>query len=178
MMRYEVADVRGSNQVVLGRLFADRQRRQRAVVILNAEASAIAAAGKEIAEHDLHRRPANRRTAESLAHGAEYHDSFKVEDPKITNSRIEIRVGNTHPMAKLIEGGSPEHPITPTTGPLLVFPFRPGTRGAPNRKGDFAVAFGEGPKRASRGVRHPGTAAKRIMYRAMLRGVSRSKYRR
>lgn len=176
-MSVEIREVRPGSMVELGRLFASRKRRTAAVVILTREAAEVAKAGKVIAENDLHRRDANRRTDESLAHGAEYHDSFEVAAPRISADRIEIRVGNTHPAARIIEGGSNPHPITPRRR-QLAFPFNGGARGGPNRKGGFAVAWGSAPVMRSDGVAHPGSAPKRILYRAVVRWRSTSRLRR
>lgn len=62
--------------------------------VANDESRKIVVIAKELAEAELHRRPVNRRTKESLEHGAEYHDSFVII-PADTSNPSKVR-GRDH----------------------------------------------------------------------------------
>lgn len=148
--------------------------------VANDESRKIVVIAKELAEAELHRRPANRRTKASLEHGAEYHDSFVIIPADTSNpSKVRAGITNTHPMAALIEHGSPPHYITANTSSGLVFPWDPpstagGIRQVPGKssrfrqgtKGVFPVNYGDAPTAAAARVSHPGSEPKRILARA------------
>ena len=84
--------------------------------VANDESRKIVVIAKELAEAELHRRPVNRRTKESLEHGAEYHDSFVIIPADTSNpSKVRAGITNTHPAAGIIENGSPPHYIIANT---------------------------------------------------------------
>lgn len=138
------------------------------------DAQVIVDEAKKIAEAELHRRSSSRRTNESLAHGAEYHDSFKYNARGSDVRSLHVRVGNTHPIATIIEKGSGEHPIYAKSNLKIgmTFPW------------DNATIFGKtsGVNSKSQAwidwtdvdsvsmhvftVEHPGTNAHRILRRA------------
>lgn len=169
-----------SAKAALRRIIADPRNTPKLKAIARREVRQMAEAGEAISETDLNRRPSDRRTRESLAHGAEYHDSWATTEPRLEGDRIIAKAGNTHPFAPAVEAGTPAHAIVPRAGGpgVLKFPFNGGGRGAPNRKGAFAVAWGEAPTMRSNGVGHPGAVAHRIMYRAVIRWKSQSRLRR
>lgn len=176
-MRLAVTGLKGG-RVDVGRVMNDPRNRPKIIRILEREAVAVEDAGSDIAETDLHRRPDDRRTPESLAHGAHYHDSWAHGPVDFQGNRAEIKVGNTHPAARMVEGGTDAHSITPVTAQRLAFPYNGGGRGRPNRKGSFAVAWSDAPTTKRKAVNHPGAAAHRILYRAVVRAVSTSRLRR
>lgn len=148
----------------------------------NKESEKVLAFAKEIAEAELNRRPGNRRTAESLNHGKEYHDSFYVVPASSGDPmRMRVKIGNNHPAAGMIEFGTPPHSIDAKAADAMQFPGpnSPEDRGgifpAPGhqtasrfrvgQKGSFMV---DGPPWVYRKhVNHPGTQAKHILTRAM-----------
>jgi hypothetical protein len=149
--------------------------------VANDESRKIVVIAQQLANDELHRRPANRRTKASLEHGAEYHDSFVVIPADTSNpSKIRAGVTNLHPAAGIIENGSPPHEIQATGSPgRLVFPWDPpstagGIRQVPGKsssfrqgtKGVFPVNYGEAPTVAFNHVKHPGSEPKRILARA------------
>lgn len=149
--------------------------------VANDESRKIVVIAKELAEAELHRRPANRRTKASLEHGAEYHDSFVIIPADTSNpSKVRAGITNTHPAAGIIENGSPPHEIhwRGPNNPLL-FPWDPpstagGIRQVPGKssrfrqgtKGVFPVNYGDAPTAAAARVSHPGSEPKRILARA------------
>ena len=145
--------------------------------LANDQGRKLVVIAKEIADAELHRRPNDRRTAESLAHGKEYHDSFGYRVDLSNPARVKVYVTNNHPAAGIIDNGSSGHTIT-ARSKLLRFPGDPATRVGgifpvpgqhPNfkrgRAGDFPIA---GPPWAFAGsVEHPGTKPHRILIRAL-----------
>lgn len=132
---------------------------------------------EELANAELHRRPGDRRTAESLAHGKEYHDSFGFRVDMSNPTRIKVHIYNNHPAAGIIEHGSEPHEIKPH-GDLLRFPGNPSIRPGgifpvagkhPNfRRGAAGVFPITGPPWAyAQWVDHPGTKPHRILIRAL-----------
>lgn len=164
------------------KLLRDIQRspgvRRKARTILQREGNVIKQIAEEIAEHDLNRRPANRRTTS----GPEYHDSFvvKVEDGPLLES-LMVRVGNNHKWAGAVEYGVKPHVIRERSKGSMTFPWiransqspvvRSSTRGGVGRKGQWPLAYGSGPnyKPADGFVDHPGAPAFRVLRRAMER---------
>jgi hypothetical protein len=149
--------------------------------VANDESRKIVVIAQQLANEELHRRPANRRTKASLEHGAEYHDSFVIIPADTSNpSKVRAGITNTHPAAGIIENGSPPHEIQATGSPgRLVFPWDPpstagGIRQVPGKsssfrqgtKGVFPVNYGEAPTVAFNHVKHPGSEPKRILARA------------
>lgn len=148
--------------------------------IANDESRKMVVIAEQVAEEELHRRPEERRTRESLAHGKEYHDSFVII-PADTSNPTKVRAGitNTHPAAAIIEKGSRPHTIQATGSPgRLVFPWDPpsergGIRQVPGMapqfrqgvRGEFPIAYSEGEISAFNHVSHPGTEPKRILER-------------
>lgn len=157
--------------------------------VANDESRKIVAIAKELAEAELHRRPVNRRTKESLEHGAEYHDSFVIIPADTSNpSKVRAGITNTHPAARRIEKGTRGHdiPLGGAGGKKLRFPgddvgeylVDPSRRGGIRTK-DF---WGRNPRRREgvagswpligppwvfrEQVSHPGTEPKRILERA------------
>lgn len=150
--------------------------KNRAVVarILNDESRALKATCEEVAEEDLHRRPTERRTRESLAHGPEYHDSFEIIEAKqLGPNKMKTGVENTHPFARAVEHGTPAHEIR--SSGRMNFPWNLRRQGPHDGAGigDFLVdgdANFSGFK-----VSHTGAGAKRIMARARRRYLDRAK---
>lgn len=145
--------------------------------IANEQGRKTVAIAKELAEAELHRRPANRRTAESLAHGKEYHDSFGFRVDMSNPVRVRVHIYNDHPAAGIIEHGSEGHTIS-SHGPLLRFPDDPALAPGgifpvsgkhPNfRRGAAGVFPMSGPPwRFQASVEHPGTKPHRILIRAL-----------
>ena len=146
---------------------------------VNREGQKLLEIAQGLAEKELHRRPAERRTKESLAHGKEYHDSFYVKTANPRSPReVAIRVGNDHPAASIIEDGAVPHYIFANTSSGLRFPGSGGeeARGGivpvkgkhsnfrQGKKGTFPV---NGPPWAYRDVvEHPGVNPRRILARA------------
>ena len=94
--------------------------------VANDESRKIVVIAQQLAEAELHRRPADRRTKESLAHGAEYHDSFVIIPADTSNpSKVRAGITNTHPAAGIIENGSPPHYIVANSSSQLAFPWDP-----------------------------------------------------
>lgn len=163
----------------IGKALGSRRAGTLAQVIANKEGQKVKRIAERIAKDELHRRPDDRRTQSSLAHGKEYHDSFVVRQGERTGqTAAEVKIGNTHPAHAIIEKGSKEHPI-PTGSKGLIFPWKglATQRSGPGRKGNFAVAYGEAPTRKEPiGVQHPGTEAHNIMPRAAQEYAAKSKY--
>ena len=148
--------------------------------VANDESRKIVVIAKGLAEAELHRRPVNRRTKESLEHGAEYHDSFVIIPADTSNpSKVRAGITNTHPAAGIIEYGTRRKDYPIPARALLVFPWDPpSVRGGIRRvqgkapqfregaKGQFPVAYSDGPIVAFPRVKHPGTEPKRILARA------------
>lgn len=148
--------------------------------VANDESRKIVVIAKELAEAELHRRPVNRRTKESLEHGAEYHDSFVIIPADTSNpSKVRAGITNTHPAAGIIENGSPPHYIIANTSSQLAFPWDPpstagGIRQVPGKsasfrqgtKGLFPVDYNSAPTFHTNSVLHPGSEPKRILARA------------
>ena len=148
--------------------------------VANDESRKIVVIAKELAEAELHRRPVNRRTKESLEHGAEYHDSFVIIPADTSNpSKVRAGITNTHPAAGIIENGSPPHYIIANTSSQLAFPWDPpstagGIRQVPVKsasfrqgtKGLFPVDYNSAPTFHTNSVLHPGSEPKRILARA------------
>ena len=148
------------------------RNRATAARLLNRESEKVKAICEEIAEADLHRRPDNRRSAESLAHGAEYHDSFEIVPANQGDGldNMEVRVRNTHPAAHILEFGADPHAIPASSAPDLVFPYKgSGLGGRVGSKGTFAVNWGGAIRFQGKSVDHPGVEPRRIMRRAMQR---------
>jgi hypothetical protein len=148
--------------------------------VANDESRKMVVIAQQLANNELHRRPADRRTKESLAHGAEYHDSFVIIPADTSNpSKVRAGITNTHPAAGIIENGSPPHYIIANTSSQLAFPWDPpSTAGGIRRvagksssfrqgtKGVFPVAYGDAPTMHANSVLHPGSEPKRILARA------------
>jgi hypothetical protein len=147
--------------------------------VANNESRKMVAIAEQIANEELHRRPADRRTKASLAHGKEYHDSFVII-PADTSNPTKVRAGitNTHPAAAIIEYGSSPHYMIAGSSSKMVFPWDPpstpgGIRPVPGKspnfrqgtKGIFPVPYGSAPTYAFDAVLHPGTEPKRILER-------------
>lgn len=154
------------------------QPNQRAVVsrILNDESRKLKVICEQVAEESVHRRPDDRRTRESLAHGPEYHDSFEIVKAKtIGADKIKAGVENTHPFARAVEKGTPAHPIV--SEGFQVFPWN-GQRNGPNDgagMGDFLVSGARNAR--ARVVNHTGAGAKNVMRRARRRYLDQAKRR-
>ncbi len=157
--------------------------------VANDESRKIVVIAQQLANNELHRRPADRRTKESLAHGAEYHDSFVIIPADTSNpSKVRAGITNTHPMAALIEHGSKGHdiPLGGGSGKKLKFPgdedggytvdksLRGGIRtkdfwGANPRRREGVIGMWKlsgPPWTYPEDVRHPGTEPKHILARA------------
>jgi len=148
--------------------------------VANDESRKIVVIAQQLANDELHRRPANRRTEASLEHGAEYHDSFVIIPADTSNpSKVRAGITNTHPAAGIIENGSPPHYIIANTSSQLAFPWDPpstagGIRQVPGKsasfrqgtKGVFPVDYNSAPTFHTNSVLHPGSEPKRILARA------------
>lgn len=148
--------------------------------VANDESRKIVVIAQQLANDELHRRPANRRTKASLEHGAEYHDSFVIIPADTSNpSKVRAGITNTHPAAGIIENGSPPHYIIANTSSQLAFPWDPpstagGIRQVPGKsasfrqgtKGLFPVDYNSAPTFHTNSVLHPGSEPKRILARA------------
>lgn len=153
---------------------ASPRTRGTAVRIMQRTAQQVADECKLLAEEELHRRPDHRRSEESLAHGAEYHDSFVIVPARDTGyDKLRVGVTNTHPAAKILELGADEHVIRARAGgPDLNFPWigYPVGRGGPGAKNPFAVvASGQTGEMTRRRVNHPGVGPRRILSRSLRR---------
>jgi hypothetical protein len=167
-------------QAAIDKALDSPKARAKLARIANDESRKMVVIAEQVAEEELHRRPDNRRTAESLAHGKEYHDSFEVIPADVSNpSKVRAGITNRHPMARLIEHGSRRHPITPRGNYKLAFP----SEGGANQTGGIVPVPGKHPnfRQGIRGefpieitsenitfrsmVDHPGTAPKRILQR-------------
>ena len=154
----------------LRNLLNDPRRRGVVTRILNAESRKILKVAEELAEDELHRRPDDRRSKESLAHGKHYHDSFRIIDAKERNGRLQAGITNDHPAAMVIEKGAKPHPIDasdpdhPLFWPLSVR----SSAGGVGQLGSFPVTFEEAQSGsgAALQVDHPGVQPHRIMRRA------------
>lgn len=171
MFRTSTPAMSPDTEAKLRRLLADPRRRSGVVTLLNNEGRKMREIAEQISEDELHRRPDDRRTPESLAHGKEYHDSWRVVPAKEQGyDKITVKIGNDHPAARIIENGAKPHTIqAPSDDPrdALVFPFiGPVGRGGPGRKGGFAVPWGSAPEFFGTEVNHPGVGAHRIGRRA------------
>lgn len=147
-----------------------QQARNFAGQVANGEGTKLAAEAKGIAEEILHRRPENRRTKSSLAHGKEYHDSYTVTpmSPR-SDEAAAVMVTNDHPAHAIIEKGSRGHKIPSSPG-LVSFPWDPpSTKGTPTTKGVFTIEHKGELNDAFAQVEHPGTAPKRILRNAVTR---------
>ena len=157
--------------------------------VANDESRKIVVIAQQLANEELHRRPANRRTKASLEHGAEYHDSFVIIPADTSNpSKVRAGITNTHPAAGIIEHGARSHniPLGDPGEKKLRFPgdddggytVRKELRGGIRTK-DF---WGRNPRRREgvagqwpligppwvfrEGIGHPGSEPKRILARA------------
>jgi len=146
----------------LERLILDKMRAAEARftvrVIAEKMGQGVVKEAKQIAEVELHRRPTERRTKESLRHGAEYHDSFFYRVNMAGYPRqILVECGNRHPAAPIIRKGSTPHQIPSTPG-WIRFPAGKGSHVARGSKGTWAV---NGPPWVSTtvAVEHPGQEA-------------------
>ena len=160
------------------RALTSPQARGHLTRVANAESRKIKAFAEEIAEEELHRRPDDRRTAESLAHGKEYHDSFEIIPADSSNpSKVRAGITNTHPAAAIIENGSDGHPIEARSAKRLIFPSGGAAGGIvpvpgkhsnfrQGQKGTFPVEITPENKTTAIIVNHPGTAPRRILARA------------
>lgn len=147
--------------------------------VANDESRKMVVIAEQIAGEELHRRPADRRTEASLAHGKEYHDSFVIIPADTTNpTKVRAGITNTHPAAAIIEYGSEPHYMIAGSTSNMVFPWDPpstagGIRQVPGKssnfrqgtKGIFPVAYNSAPTHAFESVLHPGTEPKRILER-------------
>lgn len=173
-------------------LNATPRGRATAARILNYHARRIVKIAEEIAAAEFRQdRPEGRRPPENQDK-PHYVQSFKIlPATQVSINRQEVRWGNTHPAAHIIEKGAREHTITARTrypyasgtglGPgqpgFLVFPYKPGatranTPGGP--PGNWPVDFangrrGGGSKAVVPEVQHPGSPAFRILERAIRR---------
>jgi len=151
---------------------------QRAVVsrIINDESRALKVVCEEVSDEDLHRRPDERRSRESLAHGAEYHDSWEIIEARESGAdKLQAGVRNTHPFARAVERGTPAHMIRSYGAGELRFPWN-GRRTGPHDGGglgDFLVSGGRNFSGFK--VSHPGAGAKRIAARARRRYLDRTR---
>lgn len=135
---------------------------------------------QQIADAELKEdRPQSRRRTQ----GPRYRDSWHVADNHVDNiGRLVGGIYCTHHAARLIENGSPPHPIPKGGTTYLAFPFQPGAtrskKGGP--KGNWPVNFGEGLEWSGDTavstdffgegkVKHPGTPAFKIAERARRR---------
>lgn len=148
--------------------------------VANDESRKMVVIAQQLANNELHRRPADRRTKASLEHGAEYHDSFVIIPADTSNpSKVRAGITNTHPAAGIIENGSPPHYIVANSSSQLAFPWDPpstagGIRQVAGKsssfrqgtKGVFPVAYGDAPTMHANSVLHPGSEPKRILARA------------
>lgn len=118
------------------------------------------------AEGEIHRRPGNRRTAETRGR-RHFNDSFVVRPNRANRlSNMVVDVGSTHPMGWIIENGSPAHEIT--GNPDLRFPyFMETSSSGPGQLGVFALHWTEGKIAKRHAVSHPGTAPHHILRRAL-----------
>lgn len=154
-----------------------QQPRMRPVVsrILNDASRDLKIVCEEVANEDLHRRPDDRRTKESLAHGPSYHESFEIITAKEAGpDKMKSGVRNTHPFARAVEHGTPAHLIVSYPGKQS-FPWNLQRLGPHNGAGmgDFLVT---GDRNfAGNVVRHTGAGAKRIMARARRRYLDRTR---
>lgn len=149
-------------------LARDAGARGTAASILNREARRMRDAAQRITRNEIRDRPDSRRSAESLAHGKTYYESWDFKPARLNGYRLEIVVFNDHPFARAVEAGTPEHVIAPRGPHKLSFPFNGGARGSVGSAGRWAVDFDEGPRMARAGVKHPGAAPHRIMERAVM----------
>jgi hypothetical protein len=107
-----------------------------------------------------------------LAHGAEYHDSFAYDARGSDVEALQVRVGNSHPAAAIIEFGSKGHPITKRSGRVgMVFPFDVeygpyGKTSGVNSLSQAPIDWFDAGYVEARHVEHPGTNAHRILRRA------------
>lgn len=145
--------------------------------IANEQGRRVAFFAEQLAEEELNRRPEERRTAESRAHGKEYHDSFSFVVDMSNPRKIRIALQNDHPAARRIEKGTRRHDIPVSGTTYQRFPGDP----TEARGGIFPVAGKGALRRGQKGqfpiegppwvhtykVDHPGTAARNIMARAL-----------
>lgn len=150
-------------------LETDPKLRSAAARILNRESEKVRVIAKEITEKEIHRRPQERRTKISLAHGAELHDSFEVVPAReVGPNQMKVSIRNTHPAFAAVNNGTPPHRIEPRVAKTLAFPFRgPVGKGQVGKLGTFAVRTGDAPMFYPQGVDHPGAQGHQILQRAL-----------
>lgn len=160
----------------LRNLLASPKRRAAVSRAVNLQSEVLKAICIEVAEEDIHHRPDSRRTRESLAHGAEYHDSFKVIPAKeVGVDRLKAAVVNDHPFARAVEKGTPAHQITASEAPKMIFPWNRQRNGPHDGRGMGNFLVTGKPTAGAKLVNHPGAGSKRVMERARRRYLARSR---
>jgi hypothetical protein len=134
--------------------------------LLLEDAEWIKGTAEEMAQGEIHVRPPNRRTAET-AGKRHYNNSFDIAVNRATRLEdMRVSVGNSSPIAGIIENGSAPHQIS--GNPWLRFPYiAESSPSGPDMLGHFAMNWGEGKIARRRSVSHPGTAPHRILERAL-----------
>ena len=176
--------LQGDLNARLRRLAEQPRTRGAAARILNNESRKIVQIAEEIALEDLHqRKDPTRRSDLSLEHGKRLHESFEmVPASEFGVGKLRVGIRNTHPAFKFVEYGTPRHDIEVRSGDgFLFFPWdgtRGVNRGAPGKKGRFAVDWDDADTFMGKKVNHPGAVARKIIPRAVRRYRRRSQRHR